>query len=540
MNCAKLTSLALCAVLLCACSKGAPADPAAPKPDASAASVASIPSPVSPRAGVHPLMARQETKLTYTLRDSGKPAATVNEETIIDGNRVVHAYEGKVYVTWHVAPEGVYRRDPKGGGALLRYLPAELKDGLAWSQQSGDAQVWFHLRKAGQNWELLILNRGELTRFLFVEGMGPIMAVTENWARPADSFAKWKGEDKGESPSKESRATYLGQAEAALTEKAPGVQDASADEFFRQVNTAMKSFLTKAKEYWTDVDGDGVMDLVRGQFYDWTNDPFQVLYWGQKPLDHEASNPRGKSQRLTPLYVPGSSRPIFVREYRGTTPANTVTTMEIIYGYRENASTRLLTYTPSNADGIQLIGQRTSVSENGVIRLERELGDPAAHMTISAYQVIPDATSFRLRRVENETKMVPQGKELLVPQTADKVLLAAIFAKDRAREELPHYFLGSNTVETFEGESRLHLSADWMLPQVQVGRLGEPKSGEMIPTIAEDKQASTGTFHFLVKMYDRNGYQLTWGSITLIAVQGAGPVIQRFEVTGTGRMPFEK
>lgn len=143
---------------------------------------------------------------SYTLDydfDDGTPRLT--EQLLVTPERVVGIQGGVPYVTWHIRPGGLYRRDPLGGsnGALLRYLPAQLQDNLAWKQESAGATIWFRLRATTECgrlpawvtaprhcWELHILNRGQSQWFRFAPGLGIVAARILSLDRPAESFHK--------------------------------------------------------------------------------------------------------------------------------------------------------------------------------------------------------------------------------------------------------------------------------------------------------------------------------------------------------------
>lgn len=140
--------------------------------------------------------------MRFLVTDRDKEPVSISEEWIHESDRLMVTYGGVPYLTWVINDEGVWRQDPKGGGALLRYLPRELQDGETWKQASGNGEVWFHLARAqgqcrlpggaapDQCWALRVLNRGELTQFLLATGAGPVRAEADNWAHPADSFLK--------------------------------------------------------------------------------------------------------------------------------------------------------------------------------------------------------------------------------------------------------------------------------------------------------------------------------------------------------------
>lgn len=135
---------------------------------------------------------------SYSLDDG----TSSTEALLADGDRLVQTYNGAVYITWFFTPEGVLRADPKGKGQplLLRYLPAELEDGLVWKQPVADNYAWFRLnrmpacavldRQPAECWQVQLLNRGELVTFTFASGMGAVGAVAENFPTPRESFRK--------------------------------------------------------------------------------------------------------------------------------------------------------------------------------------------------------------------------------------------------------------------------------------------------------------------------------------------------------------
>lgn len=138
-----------------------------------------------------------DMRYAYQVEDRGKAPVTVTEDLFRDGTRMVGVYDGNPYVTWLVDWTGVWRLDPRGGGALLQYLPAELHDGAAWKQRSGDADIWFRLSHTlgatpdqPESWTLTVLNRGERTEFDLASGRGPVEVRAENYRSPGLSFTK--------------------------------------------------------------------------------------------------------------------------------------------------------------------------------------------------------------------------------------------------------------------------------------------------------------------------------------------------------------
>lgn len=150
-----------------------------------------------------PVLARSLFPEADRAAEYGFVDGTQSAEFMIpDGDRLVQTYNGTVYITWFFTEQGVLRSDPKapGQGVLLRFLPATLADGQVWWQPSRGEKVWFHLTRLpscvvpGQSpaecWRLQVLNRGDLTAFVFASGLGVVGAVSENTLQPKESFGK--------------------------------------------------------------------------------------------------------------------------------------------------------------------------------------------------------------------------------------------------------------------------------------------------------------------------------------------------------------
>lgn len=155
--------------------------------------------------------------------DDGTPNLT--EAVLPSSGAVVGTQGGTPYVTWHLQPDGIYRKDGKSG-ALLRYLPAELEDGLAWTQESGGERHWFLLTKCGAEecWEVQMLTRDLVQRFTWAPGRWIIRAESIDLANPKNSYHKvLKGEP---APSKQVAAP-----EVWADGKAPSVTPSTPEQF---------------------------------------------------------------------------------------------------------------------------------------------------------------------------------------------------------------------------------------------------------------------------------------------------------------------
>lgn len=249
-------------LLLTACGRGQgqPNDPE-PKPEPiPAPAPAPTPAPQEPAAEPAPaslLLPREGVYTFYLTEGFGGQSRPVEEEWVREGNRL-HATQGggRPYVTWLLEPDGVWRADPQNPKVLLRYLPPELQDGMAWRQQSGSDWVYFRLRTAptsNQEWVLTVINRGERTDWRFSNGAHQVAAEAPD--RLADAF--WKAElPNPPAPIPAERkaaivaaATPLPTAKAAVERVSQGL-----------IHTAMQKLRYKAE--MVDLNGDGHSEAI--------------------------------------------------------------------------------------------------------------------------------------------------------------------------------------------------------------------------------------------------------------------------------------
>lgn len=227
----------LCATLLAGCTlpfRPAPKEAEPPLPVSTPA--------IPPAEPFRVLLPGQDLQLQVTVTDQGAQPVVILEEWIRDESQraLLTTYAGAPFVRWEWNDEGLWRLDPRGGGALLRYLPPTLEEGALWRQPSGDEAVWFHLAKqatpckAGTEstdcWVLEVLNRGELLTYTFARGVGPIAVKAENYAKPADSFTKQLVEVRPSQLSSEQRAEFIAKLPPSGATAAP-IQTATLEQF---------------------------------------------------------------------------------------------------------------------------------------------------------------------------------------------------------------------------------------------------------------------------------------------------------------------
>lgn len=197
------------------------------------------PEPVVVAAPVQAMLPDRDWQIRFQIADFGKEPVPVLEELIRVENRLVATQAGNPYVTWVLNEEGLWRQDPRGGGALLRYLPPVLADPEAWKQSSGEQDVWFRLTPgapfcdnlavaqrqllAEECWTLTVVNRKEELTLIFAPGLGAVWAESKNHLNQSDSFVKRMDRDRPGGLSPEHREEALKKAPVPRGAPAPVV-----------------------------------------------------------------------------------------------------------------------------------------------------------------------------------------------------------------------------------------------------------------------------------------------------------------------------
>lgn len=213
-------------LLLAGCGRlSLPWQKAAPTPTPSP-----VTEPVPVTANVRDLLPVGPIEWQATFDDG---TATQTEAVLITPEAVVGTQGGTPYVTWQLRPDGLYRKDAKSGAFLL-YLPAALRDGLAWTQETGGEKHWFLLTKcaAEECWEVAVLTRNLVQKFTWAPGKWIIRAESIDVTNPKNSYHKvMKGDPV---PSKQ-----LAAPEVWVDGKAPPVVASDATLFAAELKKRM-------------------------------------------------------------------------------------------------------------------------------------------------------------------------------------------------------------------------------------------------------------------------------------------------------------
>lgn len=243
-------ALVALALIMSGCALMGSKEPEGPAPDPEPIPVEA---PVVVMATLADLLPKQDWQVVFQITDEGKAPVTVQEDLLREPEQLVVTQNGIPYVNWLIRKDGLWRQDPRGGGALLRYLPPDLSAEEAWLQTSGGADIWFRLTPgspfcealagsqqqiAAQDcWTVTVLNRGEQLSLVFAPGLGPVFAESKDMNQPAESFVKRMQRDRSGALSAEHRTDALGRVRPVTTEPAR-VVPVSLEAFAQAVRAA--------------------------------------------------------------------------------------------------------------------------------------------------------------------------------------------------------------------------------------------------------------------------------------------------------------
>jgi hypothetical protein len=270
-----------------------------------------------------------------------------------------------------------------------------------------------------------------------------------------------------------------------------------------------------------DLDGDGRSERLRGLFDTWSMSDIEVFDADGRTV--ERITPTNWAHKVTPIKLRQPDRTVFLewRQYRPGMTEVGVRSLTLSNGtwkwQRRNG------WGLKHADMTR--GTRASLSPDGILTVEWDLGDPARHTRVRLYQLHLDKGQVQ---IVSET-FRPQGKELVYPSEPEGVLRAAyVAAINNLHEELPLYFASSVVKEAFQALSG-------RVPQ-------ELGSIQLVRTEAPDQWCNTkqepvkpgpdGTAPFLIQISGSPTIMATMGTVTFTKDDRGRLVIQRVEVTG--------
>ncbi|MFZ5817664.1 MAG: hypothetical protein ACOY93_20615 [Bacillota bacterium] len=476
----------------------------------------------------------------YNLREHGAPEEVPAPEHLLrEGDRVVAVQDGKANAVWHIRPDGIWRADPRNGRTLLRYLPAELTDGLYWSQQSGDSVVWFRLAKVDNClhqiptcWEVVVLNRGERTVFRFAEGRGPVYAGADNWAEPARSFHKYLNDQRLPAPLPAEARTRLLQNLAQPPSPAPVVAR-TAEQFAEEaVYLTLKQARPNLEVLRLDLNGDGKPEFVVGRFGQWSTTQV-AFYQADGSRIGSENSVEGTEYRVEQLHFKGMRRPAFLIQSRrtdGTGGGVTAVTA------RENEYMKSWTMEGVYGWGLKSSGtraDRVTWTEDGTITVEWDLKDPAGHTLVTVYTWFEDPKGQWSGVTRNSVTYRPEGKELLYPSTPQDVLQAAFVARWLGlSDELPRYFATPESAALFAAEKRIS-APDYGPGSVQIGKVTTPKERQSCGAEVQQVEPEGPGPHTFGATW--GGFEWcagVWGTVTFATDRQGRAVIEAIRLEG--------
>ncbi len=543
-----LALLMVGAVLLMGCSK-----PSAPT-DAQGEGTqqpATQPSPTIPPAPEQPskgssakLFPTEDKEFQFFVREH-EQNSQVTEHLLRDGDRAVGVYNGKVYATWHLTDTGVWRQDSKNPQVMLRFLPPSLNDGDAWSQQSGEATVLFRLSEENGAegrcgrvvdeeglacWKVTVVNRGEALSLWFLEGVGPVYAENQGWAKSSSSFWKYRNGVRTAAVDPTTRSEWLGAAQASVTGEMPAVTPLTAGEYTKQAN--QQHWDSQQGEWIGEYDLNGLGPvLIRGlphKIEDWGSLPVSFYRKGELTPLGKFEPPAGKKLRLTPLSFDGYEGSFFLLELGGPGELNQIQMLgydsglgQVVPGW----GWEIKTYWTH--------GHSVTTKPDGEILVARDLNDPARHTKTTRYGFtgFKEAAGFGIGAVEKlATEITPTREELVYPTTPEAVLQAAFTALwlDQTAE-LSRYFADEAEVQRFVEGQKIP-EPMYELGSVKVGKLVPPADAHSPATIEPAELGTDGATEFRVftSGYEYAAYQ--WGRITFGRDEAGRWVIRSLEI----------
>lgn len=497
--------------------------------------------PVKPGAAAATLFPAEDREYTYFLTEK-EDHSEVTEHLLREGDRLVGVQGEKVYLTWHLNDQGVWRNDPKNPAVLLRYLPPTLTES-AWQQTSGDAQILFRLMsdkegcypRQGEGhlacWQLTMVNRGEQLTLWFLEGMGPVRAENQGWARSADYFDKGRNEVRPSELDATRRQQWLAGADKAPGDL-PAVVELNPQEFTRLANRHHWDVQPQATVSRYDVDGDGTQELVRGTLGGWTTEPVSFYREDYTPLGKW--DPQAGKQKVTPVTFDGYKASFFLLEMdQGHGPHVTM----LGYYNGENQPRRMVVGWGWDHKASSTPATKVTVDPKGQITVVWEMVDPAQHTRTRVYDFTGFQTNagFGIGAVELLSSTIgPTQGQLVYPSEPADVLRAAFNAYWLEQsDELGRYFASPQAAAHFVQVQQLGK------PQYGLGRV---KTGKLIQSkeswsggLAIDP-APVGADNSVEFMATASGYEWSaaeWGRATFTKDGEGRWVLQQVDVSGS-------
>lgn len=530
------TLLLLCSLLLltgCA-SPGLPAPEPVHQPPvdqgAGAVEPAPAPPPVTAERAGGSLLPPADRFIFY----QGRHAGPVEEFYVRDGDRLIGGpIGGESAVTWFITEQGVWRADPKGGG-LLRYLPPTLRENLAWKQQSGADEVWFHLQERSdcaalygiqsECWQLTVLNRLEREIALFAAGEGAVHRWTENLARPEQSDTLYR--DVREPSARPPREQVLARGARLPEGPLPAVTEVSPAEFGQAVTAMLRQAGRPVVE--VDLDGDGRPERIEGRLGEWHRESL-YLFRADGRLVPEwlmaNEGPDLRHHRLELVSIPGIQRPT------------------LLYQYGDPDSWRRVSPRWLTSDGLigaygwhpklmDAVGASLRLEADGTLVLGGVPAELAGYSWTRQYRLAPTGDERRPYQAELVGEEAAPGG---YPSDPADLLTAALMARWFGLEEMVGQYIPDPAVRA--AFLKTEISRSPYIPRpAEVGSLTwrqEQGWQKAAPEITPSMPAADGSADFLLRVGQWEGFHYYAGRIRFVSGPDGRSTISGFELTHT-------
>jgi hypothetical protein len=492
------------------------------------------PAPTAPGVAADMVLPRDNASYIYNL--SGD--SLVEEAYVRDGDRLIGSYNGKVYVTWFITPEGVYRLDPKGK-VLLRYLPPVLPDDeVAWKQTSGGEAVWFDLRRVGDChgydalvksacWSLTVLNRGERVSYLLGLGQGIIKAESANLVKPAESYTKDLA-GAGQTPPP-AREVFLRDGARRPDGALPTVTAVEPAAFEAEAKALPIKY--GANVTAVDLDGDGKPEYLQGALGKWHREPLQLYRNDSSLVEHafyslpESPTVQHMAEVVT---VPGLPQPALVYHAGQPDQAHQATVRFL----RDGKLVGVWGWAPKT----DLIwGTYVSIEQDGTVVVTNAPAEMAGYTWVRRYRIVEEKTeNWAPLRANLVGETVTVGA---YPTEPDELLTAAFVAHwYKAPADLARY-APNEAVQQAMAAQQGFTRPNYVPDRAETGKLtwrtvGTP--GTNVPEIAPAPPSADGSTEFLVTVGLYEGYNYWTGHVTFGKADDGRLIITAitFEKTG--------
>lgn len=457
---------------------------------------------------------------------------SVHESYLRDGDRLVAAVDGEVRATWFITPDGIWRRDPLGT-ELLRYLPPEPRDGMAWVQGDSDDPVWFLLQKRSECgvlhnshiptcWDLTVLNRLTRTVYRFAEHAGILLLETED-LRDTELHQE---ELRQVQSSTEDWETLLPQADQLPAGPLPEVKKVSAVAFREAMAAAMTEAVRQSGRPYLeiDLDGDGQLERIEGIIGEWNSEPLYLFRSDGRRLPYGFHNffERGWQHRLRIVNLPDLDRPTLIYEYGIPDEWHRIAP-KWFHGHLVPA----LGWHPKIEEAY---GATVHVTPEGALTITNNPTEMGGFTWTRRFRIEPPPESAFMYLARLEEESLEAGPH---PEDHRTLLTAAFVSHWFSLPDEMARFIPDPSVRTAFAQEPIRKPL-YLPPQPELGQVTfQAYQGIEWPEVEPAPLSADGTTPFLIRIGEYEGFTYYAGTVRFGTAADGRPIILDLAVTKT-------